>query len=171
MVSPTCFGITLPSSASVPGAFWEMLSWGAVDRILWMGVLCLVTWCVAIWDLHEPRYSFVYHQGQIILIVEIIKWNLKFCKHWRFLLLIVWLTSQQRTVITGRCRLHTHSADLSRTTWNYRCPLMHAQANGRTRNGWCHNTACSDDTDPSPDSVTGLHTANTATPCRSIQRN
>src|SRR5215510_10575258 len=22
-----------------------MLNWGAVDRILWMGVLCLVTWC------------------------------------------------------------------------------------------------------------------------------
>jgi hypothetical protein len=29
----------------VPSAFWEMLSW-AVDRILWMGVLCLVSWCV-----------------------------------------------------------------------------------------------------------------------------
>jgi hypothetical protein len=27
-----------------------MLNWGAVDRILWMGVLCLVVWCVAIWD-------------------------------------------------------------------------------------------------------------------------
>jgi hypothetical protein len=44
MVSPTCFGIILPSSGSVPSAFWEMLKWGAVDRILWMGVLCLVTW-------------------------------------------------------------------------------------------------------------------------------
>jgi hypothetical protein len=50
MVAPTCFGITLPSSGSVPSAFWEMLNWGSVDRILWMGVLCLVTWCVAIWD-------------------------------------------------------------------------------------------------------------------------
>jgi hypothetical protein len=40
-----CFGITLPSSGSVSSGFWEMLSWGAVDRILWMGVLCLVTWC------------------------------------------------------------------------------------------------------------------------------
>jgi hypothetical protein len=28
----------------IPNAFWEMLKWGAVDRILWMGVLCLVTW-------------------------------------------------------------------------------------------------------------------------------
>jgi hypothetical protein len=44
MVSPTCFGITLPPSRSVPSAFWKMLNWGAVDRILWMGVLCLVTW-------------------------------------------------------------------------------------------------------------------------------
>jgi hypothetical protein len=47
MVAPTCFDITLPSSGSVPSAFWEMLNWAAVDRILWMGVLCLVTWCVA----------------------------------------------------------------------------------------------------------------------------
>jgi hypothetical protein len=46
MVAPTCFGITLPSSGSVPNAFWEMLNWGAVERILWMGVLCLVTRCV-----------------------------------------------------------------------------------------------------------------------------
>jgi hypothetical protein len=45
MVAPTRFGITLPSSGSVPSAFWEILNWGAVDRILWMGVLCLVTWC------------------------------------------------------------------------------------------------------------------------------
>ena len=45
MTAPTCFGITLPSSGSVPSAFWEMLNWEAVDRILWMGVLCVVTWC------------------------------------------------------------------------------------------------------------------------------
>jgi hypothetical protein len=32
MVSPTCFGITLPSLGSVPSAFWVMLNWGAVDR-------------------------------------------------------------------------------------------------------------------------------------------
>jgi hypothetical protein len=51
MVAPTCFGITLPSWGSVPSAVCEMRSWGAVDRILWIGVLCLVTWCVAIWDL------------------------------------------------------------------------------------------------------------------------
>jgi hypothetical protein len=36
MVAPTCFGITLPSSGSVSSAFWEMLNWGAVDRILWI---------------------------------------------------------------------------------------------------------------------------------------
>jgi hypothetical protein len=40
------FGITLPSSGSVPSAFWKMLNWGAVDRILWMGVF---------WDLRSPR--------------------------------------------------------------------------------------------------------------------
>jgi hypothetical protein len=50
MVAPTCFGITLPSSGSVPSAFWEMLNWRAVNRILWMGMLCLVMWCVAICD-------------------------------------------------------------------------------------------------------------------------
>jgi hypothetical protein len=51
MVAPTRFGITLPSSGSVPSAFWEILNWGAIDRILWMGVMFLVTWCVAIWVL------------------------------------------------------------------------------------------------------------------------
>ena len=45
MVAPTCFVITLPSSGRFPSAFWEMLNWVAVDRILWMGVLCLVMWC------------------------------------------------------------------------------------------------------------------------------
>jgi hypothetical protein len=44
MVSPTCLGITLPFLGSVPSAFWEMLNWGAVDRILCMGLLCIVTW-------------------------------------------------------------------------------------------------------------------------------
>jgi hypothetical protein len=33
MVASTGFGITLPSSGNVPSAFWEMLNWGAVDRI------------------------------------------------------------------------------------------------------------------------------------------
>jgi hypothetical protein len=56
MVAPTCFGITLPSSGSVPSALWETLNCGAVDRILWMGVLCLVTWCVVIWDRHVLRH-------------------------------------------------------------------------------------------------------------------
>jgi hypothetical protein len=46
MVAPTCFSITLPSSGSVPSAFWKFLNWGAVDRILWIGVLCLVMWCL-----------------------------------------------------------------------------------------------------------------------------
>jgi hypothetical protein len=49
-----------------------MLNWGAVDIILWMGVLCLVTWCVAISDLwpllrevshfftHSPTHSLTH---------------------------------------------------------------------------------------------------------------
>jgi hypothetical protein len=51
MVSPTCFGITLPYSGSVPTAFWEMLNRGTVDRILWMGVLC--------GDLRSPRTTSI----------------------------------------------------------------------------------------------------------------
>jgi hypothetical protein len=58
MLSLTCFGITLPSSGNVPSVFWDVLNWVAVARILWMGVLCLVTWCVAISDRHaHPQYS------------------------------------------------------------------------------------------------------------------
>jgi hypothetical protein len=34
MYGSSCmFGITLPSSESIPSAFWEMLDWGAVDII------------------------------------------------------------------------------------------------------------------------------------------
>jgi hypothetical protein len=44
-VAPTCFGITLPSSGSVPSTFLGMLNWEAVGGILLIGVLCLVTWC------------------------------------------------------------------------------------------------------------------------------
>jgi hypothetical protein len=53
---PACFGITLPASGSVPSAFTEVLNLGAVDRILWMGVLCLVMWCVTISDRLAPRH-------------------------------------------------------------------------------------------------------------------
>jgi hypothetical protein len=56
MVAPTCFGITVPFSESVPSALWEMLNWGAVDKLLWMGVLCLVAWCVAILDRHATSH-------------------------------------------------------------------------------------------------------------------
>jgi hypothetical protein len=44
------------SSGTFPSAFWCMLNWATVDWILWMGVLCLMTWCVAIWDRHA-QYS------------------------------------------------------------------------------------------------------------------
>jgi hypothetical protein len=63
MVSPTCFGITLPFPGSIPSAFCEMLNW-AVDRILWMGVLCLVTCYVAIWAIatyHVTRHNTPSH--------------------------------------------------------------------------------------------------------------
>jgi hypothetical protein len=62
VVVPTCFGITLPPSESVSSVFWETLSWGAVDRILWMGVLWLVTWCMAISDRHHiTRHNTPIH--------------------------------------------------------------------------------------------------------------
>jgi hypothetical protein len=38
----------IASLGSVPIAFWEMLNWGAADRILWTGVLCLVAWCTCV---------------------------------------------------------------------------------------------------------------------------
>jgi hypothetical protein len=58
MVSPTCFGITLPSSGSVPSAFWEVLNWGTVDSILWMGVLDLLTGCAQHYKQHaHSQYS------------------------------------------------------------------------------------------------------------------
>jgi hypothetical protein len=65
MVDPTRFGITLSSSGSAPSAVWEMLNWGAVDRILWMGVLCLVTWCVAISGRHASRHY--YSQNKVLI--------------------------------------------------------------------------------------------------------
>jgi hypothetical protein len=71
MVAPTCFAITLSSSGSIPSGLWEMLNWGAVDRILWMGVLCLVTWCVAIWDrqgLVSCKFIILFNCFQIFLL-------------------------------------------------------------------------------------------------------
>jgi hypothetical protein len=56
MVAPTCFVITLPSSGSDPSASWELLIWAAADRILWMGVLCLVAR-----DRHAPRPPRLRH--------------------------------------------------------------------------------------------------------------
>jgi hypothetical protein len=60
MVAPACFGNTLQSSGSVPSAFWEMLNWGAVDRVLWIGVLCLVAWCVSLVKVKQNnRHKFM----------------------------------------------------------------------------------------------------------------
>jgi hypothetical protein len=60
MVAPTCLGITLSSSGSVPSAFWEILNWGPVDRILWMGVFCIVTWCVHHVTRHNSSKDFIW---------------------------------------------------------------------------------------------------------------
>jgi hypothetical protein len=60
------FGITSPCSGSVPSVFWEMLKWGAVDRILWMGVLCLLAWCGAISDRQRsPRTTSLLTDPQM----------------------------------------------------------------------------------------------------------
>jgi hypothetical protein len=58
MVALTCFGITLPSSGSVPSTFREMLNCRAVDRILWMVVFCLLSSCV----LHVTRHNASIHK-------------------------------------------------------------------------------------------------------------
>jgi hypothetical protein len=60
IVAPTYFGITLSSYGSVPNAFGEMLNWGVVDRIMWMGVLCLVKRCMAI--INTTRLSTIFYQ-------------------------------------------------------------------------------------------------------------
>jgi hypothetical protein len=60
MVAPACFGITLPSSGSIPSAFWEMLNWEAVDTIVWMGVVCLVTSEIA--THHAIRRNTLIHK-------------------------------------------------------------------------------------------------------------
>jgi hypothetical protein len=63
-----CFGITLPSSGSVPSAFWETLNRGAVDRILWMGVLCLVTLCVfRHFYVLSTGYTYVFQKMLLII--------------------------------------------------------------------------------------------------------
>jgi hypothetical protein len=61
MLAPTCFGITLPPSGSVPSAFWEKLNWGVFNTILWMGVLCLVTWCSRM-HVMKPTWCTIYFQ-------------------------------------------------------------------------------------------------------------
>jgi hypothetical protein len=68
MVAPTCFGITLPSSGSVLSVFWEMLNWGAVDRILWMGVLCLVTCYVCTTSLGRPQNRLNISENNNLLV-------------------------------------------------------------------------------------------------------
>jgi hypothetical protein len=90
MVAPTCFDITLPSSGSVPSAFWELLNWGAVDRILWMGVLCLVMRCV-IWDRHAPRHY---------IHTELINW-MNWCICWLFMHILLGILIFKRLTARG----------------------------------------------------------------------
>jgi hypothetical protein len=81
MVSPSCFGITLPSSGCVSSAFWNMLNWGTVDRIMWMNVLCLVTWC-----LHH-----VTRQAAVVGINWLCVWRLLLGSvNWLLLWRLVW---------------------------------------------------------------------------------
>jgi hypothetical protein len=65
MIAPTYFGITLPSSGMVPRAFLDMLNWGTVDKILWMGVLFLVTWCLVITTHHATRHNILSTAPQL----------------------------------------------------------------------------------------------------------
>jgi hypothetical protein len=44
--------------------FWDMLNWEAVDRILWTGVLCLVTWGVS-------RNMIMIMSMKMIMIIEV----------------------------------------------------------------------------------------------------
>jgi hypothetical protein len=37
MVTATCFGITLPSSGSVPRGFWGVVGWGGGGRVVGVG--------------------------------------------------------------------------------------------------------------------------------------
>jgi hypothetical protein len=80
-VAPTCFGIT----GSVRSAFWETLSWGAVDRILRMGVLCLVTWRTH-WD-RQITVSGSYRMGGGIhgLMKRWVNWRKDKCIEVRWL--------------------------------------------------------------------------------------
>jgi hypothetical protein len=50
-----------PQGAS-PNAFREMFNWGAVERILWMGVLFLVTLCARITSIDTARPSTVFYR-------------------------------------------------------------------------------------------------------------
>jgi hypothetical protein len=76
MVAPTCSGITLQFTGSVPSAFWEMLNWGAVDRILWMGVLCLVTCCPHHVTLTVSYKIWLFMPDRIPCGLQYCGWNL-----------------------------------------------------------------------------------------------
>jgi hypothetical protein len=102
MVAVTCFGITLPSSGNVPSAFWEMLNW-VVDRILWMGVLCLVTWCVAIWSRCTNSLTFnncTFCPHCIYVFCIYLRTNSNLC-HFNWLGFITELKSVYSAVRTG----------------------------------------------------------------------
>jgi hypothetical protein len=63
---------------AVHRAFWEMLNWGAVDKILWMGVLCLVAWCAfqtSALDMENRNSAKLYRRDSQIIRWNTTKWN------------------------------------------------------------------------------------------------
>jgi hypothetical protein len=63
MVALTCFGITLPSSGRIHSVRDAQLR---SSRLLWMGVLCLVTWCARTTSLDVTRFPRIFLLGILI---------------------------------------------------------------------------------------------------------
>jgi hypothetical protein len=119
MVAPTCFSITLPSSGSVPSAFWDMLNWGAVDRILWMGVLCLVTWCVAMMACRAP--AAILRQWRVLRESPRGSWKYPNCKSYS-----LWIVYASDHILRGTPRGSQKNPNVGRSPT---CRLWISDAN------------------------------------------